>query len=184
MYHPATSSVLLRILFTQKHATIVLKQAKNIFMSSENNQQQLPQGVDLFRAFFRTPPSILTTVLPTSIHYAVENLKQKEHQQQEQEQIANNNNAKTVSELNTEFKKYGIEYIPESTKFKFLASHVAEDPKDRAPVNAATLSRASEIIKQNANAERKRREKLSQQNVKKAKKELARGSNKGKKKRS
>lgn len=150
-------------------------------MSSSSSS---PPQIDLFRTFFRTRPSILTTVLPTSIHYALEQLKTSKSENEnsgknseknddhQENASANPVNTKSVAEINSEFQKFGIEFVPESNRFRFLSSHVAENAKDRAPLDSNTFKRASKIIKENAQAERDRREKLSKRNQRRAMKEV------------
>ena len=146
---------------------------------SNNNNN----GIDLFGAFFRTRPSILTTVLTTSIYNglneaAKEEQKknkgqpQKQQQQQQQQQQQNESKAflKAQQALNTistsekldavnsnHWKKHGIEYLPGSNKFRFLSSDIPDNPKERKPITAETLIRARKVIMENADLERQKR---------------------------
>ena len=163
------------------------QQNNNSGNNTNNNEEICQPQIDLFSAFFRTRPSILTTVLPTSIHYAMQqqqkSSKNKSHQQENGSVIRKDPiNTKSVSELNQDFKKHGIEYVPESKRFRFLASHVLENPKERAPVNIDTFKKASKVIKESAAAERKRRAQMSARNKKRAQKELMKAEKKKNKK--
>lgn len=160
-----------------------------------DQQRHCQQSIDLFRAFFRTTPSMLTAVLPNSILYSLQDagvdeathptkLKRAPNSQDQGSVASAGTKLPHHSILNQHFKANGIEYIPESQKFRFLASSIAENPLERAPLNNDTLKRATKLIQENAENERTRRRNISEANKirlqKNAEKKDKKQKNKGK----
>lgn len=136
--------------------------------SSVTESSNRSQEIDLFSAFFRTKPCALTTVLPNSLLYSLQESFLKS------DDTANATSKDAVrdktdydfspSNLDPHFKRNGIEYVRESGKFRFLASNIAENFQDRAPLTVDALKSASKLIKQNAAVEIKRRAEITRKN--------------------